>query len=80
MHLSPDEELIVATTRPETIFGDVALAVHPDDARFNQYIGQYALHPMRQTEIPIIGDTSVDRNFGTGKIDVYDWNWKYFNP
>lgn len=59
---------MVATTRPETIFGDVAIAVHPNDERYSKYIGRYVLHPVRETFIPIIADSSVKREFGTGKI------------
>ncbi|KYN06455.1 Valyl-tRNA synthetase, mitochondrial, partial [Cyphomyrmex costatus] len=65
-----DEELIVATTRPETIFGDVAIAVHPNDDRYSRYIGQYVLHPTRETFIPIIADYSVKREFGTGAMKI----------
>lgn len=62
-----ENELIVATTRPETLLGDVAIAVHPEDNRYNKYIGQYVWHSLRETFIPIIGDISVSRTFGTGK-------------
>ncbi|XP_011704561.1 PREDICTED: valine--tRNA ligase-like isoform X3 [Wasmannia auropunctata] len=64
------EELIVATTRPETIFGDVAIAVHPNDDRYSRYIGRHVLHPIRETFIPIIADSSVKREFGTGAVKV----------
>ncbi|XP_011864369.1 PREDICTED: valine--tRNA ligase, mitochondrial-like isoform X1 [Vollenhovia emeryi] len=64
------EELIVATTRPETIFGDVAIAVHPNDDRYSRYIGQHVLHPIRETCIPIIADSSVKREFGTGAVKI----------
>jgi valyl-tRNA synthetase len=62
--------LPVATTRPETILGDTALAVHPDDARYADYIGKTALVPMLNREIPIIADAYVDMNFGTGALKV----------
>lgn len=62
--------LIVATTRPETMLGDTALAVHPEDERFNQLIGQRAIVPLVQREIPIIGDEYVEREFGTGCLKV----------
>lgn len=62
-----EEELVVATTRPETVFGDVAIAVHPDDERYSRYIGRNVFHPLRETFIPIIADSSVKREFGTGK-------------
>lgn len=57
----------MATTRPETLFGDVAIAVHPDDERYAKYIGQQVWHTLRQTYIPIISDYLVDKQFGTGK-------------
>ncbi|MCI0394035.1 MAG: valine--tRNA ligase [Chloroflexi bacterium] len=60
----------VATTRPETILGDTAVAVHPDDDRYASYIGQVALVPMLNREIPIIADEYVDRHFGTGALKV----------
>jgi len=62
--------LPVATTRPETILGDTAVAVHPDDPRYQQYIGKTALVPMLDREIPIIADEYVDREFGTGALKV----------
>ncbi|KYM77237.1 Valyl-tRNA synthetase, mitochondrial [Atta colombica] len=65
-----EEELIVATTRPETIFGDVAIAVHPNDDRYSRYIGQYVLHPIRETFIPIIADSLIKREFGTGAVKI----------
>jgi valyl-tRNA synthetase len=62
--------LPVATTRPETILGDTAVAVHPDDERYQQFIGKTALVPMLNREIPIIADTYVDMAFGTGALKV----------
>jgi valyl-tRNA synthetase len=62
--------LPVATTRPETILGDTAVAVHPDDDRYKDYIGRTALVPMLDREIPIIADEYVDRAFGTGALKV----------
>ncbi len=62
--------LTVATTRPETIFGDVALAVNPDDERYAQYIGSKVLIPIVEREIPIISDSYVDKSFGTGVLKV----------
>ncbi|XP_072756562.1 valine--tRNA ligase, mitochondrial isoform X2 [Anoplolepis gracilipes] len=64
------EELIVATTRLETIFGDVAIAVHPDDERYSKYIGRQVLHPIKETIIPVIADSSVKRDFGTGAVKI----------
>jgi valyl-tRNA synthetase len=62
--------LPVATTRPETILGDTAVAVHPDDERYQQYIGKTALVPMLNREIPIIADEYVDMSFGTGALKI----------
>ena len=63
-------EIPVATTRPETILGDTAVAVHPDDERFRAYVGRYALVPMLNRRIPIIADEYVDRAFGTGALKI----------
>ncbi|MCP4426074.1 MAG: valine--tRNA ligase [Chloroflexi bacterium] len=63
-------QLPVATTRPETILGDTAVAVHPDDPRYQQYIGKMALVPMLNREIPIIADEYVDIEFGTGALKI----------
>ncbi len=60
----------VATTRPETILGDTAVAVHPDDARYKKFIGATALVPMLDREIPVIGDEYVDREFGSGALKI----------
>lgn len=62
--------LVVATTRPETMFGDQALMVHPDDERFKDYIGKHVFIPTTQTEIPVIADDFVDMTFGTGVVKV----------
>lgn len=62
--------IIVATTRPETIFGDVAIAVHPDDHKYSELIGKTVLVPLTGREIPIIADEYVDRNFGTGAVKI----------
>lgn len=58
--------LIVATTRPETMFGDIALFVHPNDKRYKQYIGQYVINPVNNKKIPIMADDYIDMQFGTG--------------
>ena len=58
--------LIVATTRPETMLGDVAVAVHPEDARYKHLIGQRLKLPLTDRLIPIIADEYVDPSFGTG--------------
>ena len=62
--------LPVATTRPETILGDTAVAVHPEDPRYQEYIGKMCLVPMLNREIPIVADDYVDREFGTGALKV----------
>lgn len=65
-----DNELIVATTRPETILADQAVAVHPKDKRFKKLIGRSVILPIVNKEIPIIGDEMVDMNFGTGVVKI----------
>lgn len=60
----------IATTRPETILGDTAICVHPDDERYKNYIGKTALVPIINREIPIIADTYVDKAFGTGALKI----------
>ncbi len=62
--------LPVATTRPETIPGDAAVAVHPEDDRFKKYIGKKVLVPISNREIPVIADEYVDREFGTGALKI----------
>lgn len=62
--------IIVATTRPETIFGDVAIAVHPDDHKYSELVGKTVIVPLSGREIPIIADEYVDRNFGTGAVKI----------
>lgn len=63
-------ELIVATTRPETLFGDVAVAVHPDDERYKKFIGTKVQLPLTDREIPVIADDYVDTAFGTGALKI----------
>ncbi len=65
-----NEYLIVATTRPETMLGDTAIAVNPDDERYKHLIGKTALLPIANRDIPIIADDFVDMNFGTGAVKV----------
>ena len=65
-----DEFLPVATTRPETILGDTAVAVHPDDERYRHLIGKTCLVPMLKRTIPVIHDTYVDMTFGTGALKI----------
>ena len=62
--------LVVATTRPETMLGDTAVAVHPDDDRYRGYIGKKVLLPLMNREIPILADSYVDREFGTGVVKI----------
>ena len=64
------EFLPVATTRPETILGDTAVAVHPDDDRYKHLIGKMAIVPIVDRPIPVIGDEMVDRAFGTGALKI----------
>ncbi len=64
------EFLVVATTRPETMLGDTAVAVHPDDERYQRFIGKKVLLPLMNREIPIIADSYVDREFGTGVVKI----------
>ena len=65
-----DATIPVATTRPETILGDTAVAVHPDDERYREFIGQVCLVPILDRPIPIIADDYVDREFGTGALKI----------
>jgi valyl-tRNA synthetase len=64
------EFIPVATTRPETILGDTAVAVHPEDERYKKYIGRMVLVPILNREIPVIADEYVDREFGTGALKI----------
>lgn len=69
--------ITVATTRPETLFGDVAVMVHPEDPRYKEVIGKTVLLPLTEREIPIIADEYVDKEFGTGAVKVtpsHDFN------
>ena len=66
----PDEFIPVATTRPETILADTAVAVHPADDRFVKYIGKKVLVPILEREIPVIADEYVSREFGTGALKI----------
>ncbi len=64
------DKIVVATTRPETMYGDVAVAVHPEDERYQNFIGQTAVMPLTGKEIPIIGDDYVEKDFGTGALKI----------
>lgn len=65
-----DKYLVVATTRPETFFGDTAVMIHPEDERYNKLIGREVVLPLTQKAIKIIADTHVDKEFGTGVVKV----------
>ena len=65
-----NEFLEFATTRPETMLGDTAIAVHPDDERYKALVGKTCILPFVEREIPIIADTYVDREFGTGVVKI----------
>ena len=64
------EKLTIATTRPETMFADVAVAVNPKDTRYQSYIGKKVLLPLTNRQIPIIADSYVDKDFGTGALKI----------
>jgi valyl-tRNA synthetase len=66
----PEDGIVIATQRPETIMADVAIAVHPDDPRFKDKIGKKVLIPLINRAIPIIADTYVDMEFGTGALKI----------
>jgi valyl-tRNA synthetase len=63
-------ELVVATTRPETMLGDTGVAVHPDDERYAQYVGRTIQLPLTGREVPIVADEFVDKAFGTGAVKL----------
>ena len=72
-----NDYITVATTRPETLFGDMAIAVNPNDSRYKSMIGKYALLPFVNRKLPIIGDEYVDMDFGTGCLKItpgHDFN------
>ncbi len=72
-----DRYLVVATTRPETMLGDTAVAVHPEDERYQDLIGKTVLLPLTEREIPIIADEYVDKEFGSGAVKItpaHDFN------
>jgi len=64
------ERLVVATTRPETMLGDVAVMVHPEDERYRRFIGKSVTLPLVGRDIPVIADAYVDKDFGTGVVKV----------
>ena len=65
-----DRFLEIATTRPETMLGDTAIAVHPDDERYSDIVGKMAVLPLVNREIPIVADYYVDKEFGTGAVKI----------
>ena len=64
------EYVVVATTRPETMFGDTAVAIHPDDNRYLKFLGKTIILPIAKREIPVISDSYVELKFGTGIVKV----------
>lgn len=65
-----DEYVVVATTRPETMFGDTAVAVNPEDERYKHLVGKTLMLPLTDREIPVIADEYVDKEFGTGCVKI----------
>ncbi|MCA1588609.1 MAG: valine--tRNA ligase [Chloroflexi bacterium] len=66
----PDVWITIATTRPETLLGDTAVAVHPDDERYRALVGRHAILPFMGRRLPIVADEHVDRAFGTGAVKI----------
>jgi len=66
----PGEYIQVSTTRPETIPGDVAIAVHPEDPRYAGLVGKTVWRPLNRAQIPVVADTAVDREFGSGALKI----------
>ncbi len=64
------EDVVVATTRPETMLGDTGVAVHPDDDRYRHLVGRKIILPLLNREIPVVADSFVDREFGSGAVKV----------
>ncbi len=71
-YATPDgkDEIIVATTRPETMLGDTAIAVHPEDERYTHLVGKTVILPIMNKEIPVVADTYVEKDFGTGAVKI----------
>lgn len=72
-----DEKIIIATTRPETMLGDMAVAVHPEDERYTHLVGKMITLPLTDRQIPIIADDYVEKDFGTGCVKItpaHDFN------
>ena len=75
--IGTDRTLVVATTRPETMLGDTAVAVNPDDERYQDLVGKKVLLPLLNREIPIVADSYVDSEFGSGAVKItpaHDFN------
>ncbi len=68
--IGSDQFVEIATTRPETMLGDTAVAVHPEDERYTDLIGKKLMLPLMDREIPIVADTYVDKEFGTGAVKI----------
>jgi valyl-tRNA synthetase len=68
--IGTEDHIVVATTRPETMLGDTAVAVHPKDERYAKYVGHKVLLPLQNREIPVIADEQVEMDFGTGAVKV----------
>lgn len=66
-----EEEVVVATTRVETMLGDTAVAVHPEDPRYKPLHGKVVIHPFSDRKLPIVCDDYVDREFGTGEEELF---------
>ncbi|MFA5870675.1 MAG: valine--tRNA ligase [Candidatus Paceibacterota bacterium] len=69
-YIKYSDEIVVATTRPETMLGDTAIAVNPNDERFRRLVGKTVVVPIVNREIPIVADVMIDMNFGTGAVKV----------
>lgn len=65
-----DESLVIATTRPETMLGDLAVAVHPEDERYSHLVGKTLILPLVDKEIPVIADNYVEKDFGSGAVKI----------
>ncbi|MDD4376084.1 MAG: valine--tRNA ligase [Clostridia bacterium] len=65
-----DEYIVIATTRPETMLGDTAIAVHPEDERYTKFVGKNVILPIANKKIPIIADSYVEKDFGTGALKI----------
>ncbi|KAK5642775.1 hypothetical protein RI129_008942 [Pyrocoelia pectoralis] len=65
-----EERIVIATTRVETMLGDTAVAVHPDDTRYKHLHGKYVIHPFCNRKLPIVTDEFVDQSFGTGAVKI----------